>query len=189
MRNYLNIRTIEWAIRINVVLKLLNYGVGKIIGQQFYTANNIPSEVAQLTLGEVGAYNLAWTFFGYSKGYILFIGISQIIGALLFLINRTKLLGGAILVPILLNIIVVDVFFGVAYGALFSACFYLGSILFVFYLHKEKLLRIIRDLIVNSENQALKESTWTFIGSVVVLVVLVFFFEYFFIDFFGYEDR
>lgn len=147
------LRLLEWALRINVCLKIANYGLGKIIGGQFYRPGSIPEKIAQTPLGETNSYDLAWTFFGHSNGYILFIGISQIIGATLLLFNRTKLLGGAILIPILLNIIVVDSLFGVAYGALFSACFYLASILFVFYMERELVTGIIRKLLVTSEEK------------------------------------
>ena len=183
------INIIEWALRLNVFMKLSLYGLGKILGGQFYTNGNIPDTIAQTPLGETTSYDLAWTFFGHSKAYILFIGISQLIGALLLLINRTKLLGGAILVPILLNIIVVDYFFGVAYGAMFSACFYLASILFMFYVSREKVADALRQLLVYSTGK--KERKQQLIQAAIILagLVVVFFVEYFFIEYFGYEDR
>ena len=183
------IKLIEWVLRLNVFLKLTTYGLGKIIGGQFYTKGNIPEAIAQIPLGETTSYDLAWTFFGYSKPYILFIGISQLIGALLLLINRTKLLGGAILVPILLNIIVVDYFYGVAYGAMFSACFYLASILFVFYVSRVQVADALRRLFVYSTDT--KERKQRIIQAAIIIagLVVVFFVEYFLINYFGYEDR
>ncbi len=179
---------VEWALRINVFFKLFIYGAGKILGGQFYKKGEIPEAIASIPLGDVGSYNLAWTFFGHSKGYILFIGISQLIGAFLFLFNRTKLLGGAILIPILLNIIVVDAFFGVAYGALFSACFYLASILFVFYRKKEEIVKAIRNLLIPTQINTIKK-----IPLQVLLIGIafgaVFLIELVFIGVFGYEDR
>ena len=183
------IKLIEWALRINVFLKLTAYGLGKVLGGQFYTKGNIPEAVAQIPLGETNSYDLAWTFFGFSKPYILFIGISQLIGALLIVINRTKLLGGAILVPILLNIIVVDYFFGVAYGAMFSACFYLASILFMFYVSRVQVADALRRLLVYSTNKRERKQQLIQAAIVIAGLVVVFFVEYFFINYFGYEDR
>lgn len=183
------ITLIEWALRINVFLKLTTYGLGKVFGGQFYTKGNIPEAIAQVPLGETVGYNLAWTFFGYSKPYILFIGISQLVGALLILINRTKLLGGAILVPILLNIIVVDYFFGVAYGAMFSACFYLASILFMFYISRAQVAEALRRLFVYSTDTRERKQKIIQAAIIIAGVVVVFFVEYFFINYFGYEDR
>ena len=183
------ISVLEWTLRINVFLKLSLYALGKILGGQFYLKGEIPEAIAKIPLGETGSYNLAWTFFGHSRAYILFIGISQLIGALLLLFNRTKLLGGAILIPILLNIIVVDYLFGVAYGAMFSACFYLASILFVFYLHRERVMHAVKKLWVFSEQRSDKKQR--LIQTVIIAFALaaVFFVEWFFIDLFGYEDR
>lgn len=48
---------------------------------------------------------------GYSFAYILFIGVMQIVGAWMLLWERTKLLGVAILMPILVNIVVFDIIF------------------------------------------------------------------------------
>jgi hypothetical protein len=182
------IKIIEWTLRINVFLKLLNYGIGKIIGHQFHLKGAIPEEIGNISLAQTSGYHLVWTFFGYSKGYILFIGISQIIGAVLFLLPRTKLIGGALLIPILLNIIVVDYFFGVAYGALFSACFYLATILWVFYLNKVQIVNAIQQLIIKRETPIKKQHTINIL-LIGLAIVAVFFIEYYFIAFFGYDDR
>ncbi len=180
---------LELALRINVFLKLLNYGFGKIIGGQFYRKGAIPEQIAQTPLVETGSYDLAWTFFGHSDGYIWFIGISQLIGAVLFAINRTKLLGGSILVPILLNIIIVDFFFGVAYGAMFSACFYLATVLFVFYRNRSRVIEAIQFLFVEGRN-VFKEGKWYYsVLTLLAITTLVFLVEWFFIDLFGYTDR
>jgi len=183
------IAILEWAIRINVFLKLSIYGLGKIFGGQFYLKGAIPTEIAQVPLGDTTSYNLAWTFFGHSKGYILFIGISQLIAALLFLINRTKLLGGAILIPILVNIIIVDYTFGVAYGAMFSACWYLASVLFVFYLYRENIRQAINSLLKASNGRNEKLKLWKLLLGIAGVFAVVFMIEYYGIVFFGYEDR
>lgn len=183
------LRIIEWALRLNVSMKLTIYALGKIVGGQFYRKGSIPEEIGIIPLGETGSYNLAWTFFGHSQGYILFIGISQLIGAILFLIPRTKLLGGAILLPILLNIIVVDYFFGVAYGALFSACFYTASILLVFYFSRGQIIQAVRKLLFFAEGNFFKKKPLITIGLSLLAFAVVFFLELYFIDFFGYEDR
>jgi|TARA_R110002072_G_scaffold131586_2_gene271357 hypothetical protein len=184
------ISIIEWAVRINVFLKLCNYGIGKIMNGQFYLKDSIPEAIASTPLSEVGSYDLAWTFFGHSKSYILFIGISQIVGALLFLLPKTKLLGGFILIPILLNIIAVDYFFGVAYGALFSACFYLVSILWVLYLGKNQVFDAIKKLLPVRKREflPLKGKIWTVLGVLSILGIL-FVIEFWGIGYFGYEDR
>ena len=98
------------------------YGIGKIMGGQFYRKGKLPEAIANTTLEQANAYELAWTFMGYSFGYILFVGVLQIIGAWLLLWNKTKLLGVLILLPILTNIIVFDIIFLDVKDALVNAC-------------------------------------------------------------------
>ena len=61
---------------------------------------------------------------GYSFAYILFIGLAEVVGAWLLLWERTKLLGVAILLPIMFNILIFDFIFLDKYGALASATIY-----------------------------------------------------------------
>ncbi|MAP54546.1 MAG: hypothetical protein CL605_06540 [Altibacter sp.] len=125
---------------------LTSYGVGKILGGQFYRKGNIPEAIAQTKLLDVTGFDLAWTFFGYSEAYVFFIGVSQIIGSVLLLFNRTKLLGALVLVPVLLNIIMVDLTFQISWGALMSACIYLSSLLVVLWLNKRRILKALQVL-------------------------------------------
>ncbi|MEN0050123.1 MAG: hypothetical protein AAF806_23870 [Bacteroidota bacterium] len=136
----------EVAARIYVWALISTYGIGKMLGGQFYRHGNLPEEIANLPLKEVIDFDLAWTFFGYSTFYICFIGASQVIGAFLLLFERTKLLGVAILIPILLNIIVVDIAFKISWGATTSALMYLSALFYVLYFNKEKVIAALQVL-------------------------------------------
>src|SRR5262245_16943147 len=94
-------RVIELAARWYVFWFLNVYGLGKIAGGQFYRRGRLPEEVAKTLLGEANAFDLAWTFMGYSFAYILFIGLAEVVGAWLLLWERTKLLGVAVLLPVM----------------------------------------------------------------------------------------
>ncbi len=139
---------LELAARLHVFFLLNVYGWGKIFGGQFYRKGHIPVEVAQKTLAETGSFDLAWTFFGHSYSYILFIGLTQIVGAWLLLWNKTKLIGTAILVPVLINIVVVDTVFEVS-GAIVSACIYLFLLVLVLYFNRAQLTRALQMLTEN----------------------------------------
>ena len=145
---------IELAARLHVAIFIFIYGLGKIVGGQFYRRGQLPDDVALQTLAEAPAYDLAWTFMGYSQAYIMFIGLSQILGAFLLLFNKTKFIGITILIPILINIIVFDIIFLPDYGALSSAILYFTLLLLVLYLNKEKIIKIFRKLITVYPNEA-----------------------------------
>ncbi len=163
---------VELAARIHVAIFISIYGLGKIVGGQFYRRDKLPDDVALQTLAETPAFDLAWTFMGYSQAYIMFIGLSQIIGAFFLLFNRTKFIGIAILIPILLNIIVFDIIFLPDYGALSSAILYFSLLIFVLYLNKEKIIEIFKRLISVYPNEARLKNFKIGLGIFGFLVVL-----------------
>lgn len=59
-------------------------------------------------LGKLTGMQLTWSFFGYSKIYNSIIAIVQIIGGGLLLFRRTTLLGALFLLPVLVNIALID---------------------------------------------------------------------------------
>jgi hypothetical protein len=122
------------------------YGLGKIAGGQFYRRGRLPEAVANTPLGEAGAFDLAWMFMGYSFAYIVFIGVAEVVGAWLLLWERTKLLGVAVLLPVMVNIVVFDVIFLDMYGALASATIYTLLLLVILLCNKERVAKAIRAL-------------------------------------------
>lgn len=140
---------LELAARIYAATMLLTYGFGKLMGGQFYQGE-IPEAVASLPLSEVGGFDLAWTFFGYSFGYILFIGGTQILGSFMLLFHRTKILGAAVLIPVLMNIIVVDFFFKISTGAMLSAISYFTAVSFVVFYNRERVIEAVKTVIPES---------------------------------------
>ncbi|MBI1287675.1 MAG: DoxX family membrane protein [Flavobacteriales bacterium] len=82
---------------------LLDYGIGKLVGDQFGI-----SEVEMNTqVGELSLFRLSWYLFDHQP-FKAFIGISQVVCALLLLLNRTAILGALMSIPILLNILIID---------------------------------------------------------------------------------
>lgn len=59
-------------------------------------------------LGKLSGMQLTWAFFGYSKIYSSVIAFAQIIGGSLLLFGRTTLLGALFLLPVLINITLID---------------------------------------------------------------------------------
>ncbi len=106
-------------------------------------------------LGEAEAFDLAWTFMGYSFAYILFIGLAEVIGAWLLLWERTKLIGVAILLPIMINILVFDVIFLDKYGALASATIYTLLLFVILALNRERVFEAVRMLMPAPERTRL----------------------------------
>jgi hypothetical protein len=96
---------------------LLIYAAPKLMGTQF----RILSSVYDTPLAQVSDFWLAWSFFARSYNYQLMLGCAELTIGFLLLFRRTKTLGALCSLPITINIIMVDYFFGVATGALVVA--------------------------------------------------------------------
>lgn len=166
----------ELVCRIYVFIFLNIYGFGKIMGGQFYSPDRIPAEIASTPLSQVGSFELAWTFMGHSYAYILFVGISQIIGAWLLLFRSTKLIGVFILLPILVNIIVFDIIFLDAYGALGSAVIYFTMLLIILSFNWDKMREIIRVLTSFPSRQELipKQNVYRLLITAGIILIVFF---------------
>jgi hypothetical protein len=100
--------------RYLVALVLFTYGFAKVNGSQFTV---LDSELDR-PMGEVSGFWLTWYYFGFSWGYGTLIALAQVGGAALLLWRRTALLGALVLLPVVGNIILVNVFYGIDGGAL-----------------------------------------------------------------------
>ena len=178
----------ELVCRWYVFIFLNVYGLGKIAGGQFYPKGQLPPEIAKTPLEHVSAFDLGWTFMGYSYAYILFIGFSQVIGAWFLLWNRTKLLGVGILIPIMLNIIIFDLIFLNGTGPTANATIYFLMLLYILYFNKMQVIAALQALTMNVPQESL---TWKKRIPIIVLVLIimgmVFWIDQFLVDLLGRE--
>ncbi|MCX6590121.1 MAG: hypothetical protein NTZ56_01225 [Acidobacteria bacterium] len=100
-------------VRYAAALMIMAYGFAKVNGSQFTI---LDSELDK-PMGHVSGFWLTWYYFGFSKVYGNLIAFAQIGGALLLTFRRTTLLGACLLAPILANIVLIDIFYGVEPGA------------------------------------------------------------------------
>ena len=179
--------TFEMVSRLYVFFFLALYGLGKILGAQFYTPDLIPVEIETMPISQIPNFDLAWVFMGRSYSYMLFIGIGELIGALMLLFNKTKLIGTFILIPIIVNVIVFDIFFLDEYGALASAIIYFILLLTILWINKEKIMKVIKTL-THFEvltKTSIKEKIVKF-SYVLLIILVVFAFNQLFVSWLGY---
>lgn len=176
-------KVFELVSRYYVFFFLNFYGIGKIMGGQFYRKGKLPEAVAATTIADASAYDLAWSFMGYSFVYILFIGVSQIIGAWLLLWNKTKLLGVMILFPIMVNIVIFDIIFLDVRDALVNAILYTLMLLYVLYFNRSKVIQAFTSLTtIIPEDQVNKGQRIIMLVSVLLVIAVVFGIDQFFVN-------
>ena len=134
------IEILENSISWIVVLAMFIYGGGKLI--QFDGAIEIDKTVSELT-----GMELMWAFYSYSKSFSMTLGILEIIGGILILIKKTRIIGCLLTSTILISVIFQDIYFGVHLGALKAAILYQILILMILWLNKLKLSQGLKILL------------------------------------------
>ncbi len=179
--NKMNLKELFELVFRQCVFIILNiYAISKILGGQFYMKGKLPAEIANTTLGDASSFSLAWTFMGYSYFYILFVGITQLIGAWFLLWNKTKLIGVVILIPIMINIIIFDILFLDVYPALANAIIIFTMLLLILFFNKERVIDVIKRL-TNFQAKSkvqIKRRLITF-GITILIIVLIVIFDFF----------
>ena len=104
-------RTTYWlyfllAARLLLAGMLLIYGVSKLAGLQF----GVSDETMQMALKDIDLFRLSW-YLADHEPFRSFIGVSQIVTAILLLYPRTVLIGAFMSIPIWLNILIWDLTF------------------------------------------------------------------------------
>lgn len=167
----------ELAARVYVFVFINLYGLAKMGSGQFYRAGHLPEAVASKPAGELTGFELAWIFFGYSRFFIYFIGITQVLGGFLLLWNRTKLLGAALLIPVLLNIIIMDACFGIPEGAMYSAVIYLLLLLCMLLLNGRQVKSVFQQMTAAQPKN--EEPAWLTVVMAGFIAFLLFWVELF----------
>lgn len=162
-KNWLQI--LENALAYMIVLAMLAYGVGKMV--QFKHAQHVSTPVSELS-----GMQLMWAFYGYSRPFVLTLGALEIIGGLLILIKRFRLIGCLMVSSILINVILQDIFYDVNIGALRAAILYQIAIIIIFIINKQIVIDVWKKLIqTNITQQNLKEKLYVIIVSTLLFVL------------------
>jgi hypothetical protein len=128
---------LDWLRYLSAFL-LLTYASSKMLGRQF----TLPPEIALRPVGSLTGYQLAWLYYGHSHTYAAIVGLIQLAGGVLLLFRKTALLGASLTLPVVTNIVMINVFFHIAWGALCTSTFIFASMLAVFWHHRHALVGV-----------------------------------------------
>ncbi len=129
-------------IRYWLVFEICTYGFAKILGTQFQTAHYQQDTL----LGNASGFTLTWYYFGYSYINACIIAAAQIGGAVLLLFRRTILLGSIMLLPVMVNIMLINIFYDIATGAFTNSVIFTIGLLFLMSLYWQHLKEVFLQL-------------------------------------------
>jgi hypothetical protein len=126
------------VIRYSLAFIISTYGFAKIFKTQFTTADFIKD----MPLGEVNGFYLTWYYFGYSYTLAVIIALFQIGGSILLVFRRTTLLGTMVLLPVMVNIVFVNMFYSIAVGAFVVSILITLGLSYLLFLDFQKLKEV-----------------------------------------------
>lgn len=129
---------LEW-LRLLSSFLVLTYAIRKLIGGgQFGLAHALNTR----PVGTMTGFELTWYYYGYSHAYGLILGLTQVVGGILLLFRRSALLGASVLIPVMVNILMINVFFTIALGAEIVAALVLISSLLLLWQERQRLVAV-----------------------------------------------
>ena len=138
--------------RYLVAFVICFYGFAKLNGSQF----TILGSELDKPLRQVEGFWLTWYYFGYSTVYGNVIAVVQIICGLLLTFRRTTLLGAILLFGIMVNIVLVDIFYHVPVDGLYSAILIMACLAFILFYNRAQIVKvfvILQEQVHSTNNQ------------------------------------
>jgi uncharacterized membrane protein YphA (DoxX/SURF4 family) len=128
--------------RVLLAWTFLRYGWSKITDEQF----GLTQAQMQTPVKDLSLFRLSWYLFE-QEPFKFFIGISQIISGLLLIYNRTVILGALLSIPILLNILIINITYIKMEGFYWRLSYYLILNFIILWHYREKMILAFKNII------------------------------------------
>ncbi|WP_053077107.1 DoxX family protein [Chryseobacterium sp. BLS98] len=126
--NFLTI--LEWSFCLYVAGMMILFGAGKY--QQFDHSVN----------EKFKGMKIMWDFYSYSKPFVITLGLFEILGAVLLIVPKTRIIGCLFLTSLLTNVILQDYFYDVP--AIFGAITLQLIVFFILWLNRVPVMNGIK---------------------------------------------
>ncbi|WP_142687816.1 hypothetical protein [Chitinophaga polysaccharea] len=127
--------TFNVIITFLLAFDLYSFGWQKI----FHLQMVVPLGILDLPFNSLDGETLTWAYFRRSYPFTVTIALAQISGSIMLLFKRTRLLGLIMLVPVLLNIILIDIYYHLHTWVLVHAIVLMSGIIYLLYQYKTAL--------------------------------------------------
>jgi len=121
--------------RVLIAWTFLSYGWGKLTDGQF----GISVKEMETPVKDLGLFKLSWYLFD-QEPFKSFVGVSQIIAGLLLLYNRTLILGALLSIPILVNILIINITYIKMTGFYWRLSYYLFLDFLILWHYKDRMI-------------------------------------------------
>lgn len=128
-------------LRFWIALQISSFGFEKIMGVNFapsFSANDTPAKF-------LNGQQLTWIYYSYSYGISLVVAFFQIVGSYLLLFRRTILLGISLLFPVMFNILLINIFYGIGPITTFMALLVVLGLGYLLFQRKEEIITLFKN--------------------------------------------
>jgi len=115
------------------------FGWKKLFHLQFRT----PLSIADLPMSQLDGETLTWYYFGHSFVFGCIIGLIQITGAFLLFFRRTRFAATLLLFPVMLNILLVNIFYQMNAGALLQSILLTLGLIYILFQQYPALISLL----------------------------------------------
>ena len=125
----------SWLITILrywIAFLLIDFGFQKLFETNFALSYHINDSLVYTLTGS----ELTWNYFGHSYGLSVILALFQIIGSILLLFRRTTLIGVTLLLPVVFNIVLINIFYQIGPITLFTSILISFGLLYLVYQQK-----------------------------------------------------
>ena len=157
------------SMRFLLAFVFLSYGIAKLTNNQF---GNLTIEELNTPIKELSLFKVSWYLFDHQP-FKFFTGICEIIAAILLLFKRTAILGTLILIPIILNVLVIDIMImppSLKIDFIFRLSFYLIFCGLILYDNRKELINVWK--IIISKKEFNKHNYWKYFLIPIFMVML-----------------
>lgn len=147
------------SVRALLAWTLYRYGWAKLTDGQF----GVDDKTMNMALKDIDLFRLSW-YLADHQPFKAFIGVSQILCAILLSLNRTAIIGAFMSIPIWLNILVWDLTFmgNMAVAFIFRLSYYLILTGLIIYQEKDKLIPAV--ILTTQVQQTVKFPIWAYVA-------------------------
>jgi hypothetical protein len=151
-------------LRYFIAYEVSVYGFGKILKTQFaisYTRADIP-------VGNLSGFELTWFYYSHSYTFAVILGLCQIGGAILLLFRRTTLLGVCVLLPVMINVVLINIFYDIGRAPFVNSLIITFALIYLFSLRWNEIKAV---LFANAPSmRAIKTDVFKSITKLLVIV-------------------
>jgi len=154
---------LQTALCFYLAYEISVYGFAKILRTQFmttYSRNDIP-------VGNLSGFELTWNYFSHSYTFACILGAIQIGGSILLLFKRTRLLAAFILLPVMVNIVFINVFYDIAPGAFINSIIFTVGLAYLLLLRRKAIINLFFPARVKS-----KIAGWDILTTILKVLII-----------------